>query len=165
MDTARPGEKTGQKPAHRASAHGHPAHPHRPPARKKSHGKWIAAVVALLVAVCGGWWLSAGSGSDDLTPEERLVQQMRDAATGAAPPVHVFGGELKAVYGDRGMTVMVKGVPSKACVSAAWRLAREGVVSVNGTTPMRISAAILSELCAEEADGTTITWSPREDER
>ncbi len=149
------------RPAH------HPAHhaPRRPPKARKGRGGWAAGLVAALAAAAGAWWMLADGSSDGLSPEERLVKEIQAAAEGSAPPVHTFGGELKAVYGDRGKSVEAKDVPSKACVSAAWRLAREGVVTVNGTTPMRISAAILSELCAESPDGATIRWQPRDDGR
>lgn len=159
MMTVVPG-RHGGTPARHAPKHPH----HAAPARKKRRGGWIAVVVALLAAG-GAWWFTAGSDSDGLTPEELLLKQMRDAAGGSAPAIHALGGELKAVYGERGLRVEAKGLPSKACVSAAWRLAREGVVTVNGTTPVRISAAILTELCAEDPDGATIAWSPRDESR
>lgn len=149
------------KPAHHP---GHAPHPHRP-ARKGGHGGLVAGLALLALAAAGAvWWLNSTS-SDGLTPDERLVKQIQMAAAGSAPPAHTFGGELKAVYGDRGMSVEAKGVPPKACVSAAWRLAREGIVTVNGTTPMRISAAILTELCAEVPEGAVIQWQPRDDAR
>ncbi|MEW5729863.1 MAG: hypothetical protein AB1918_18685 [Pseudomonadota bacterium] len=168
MATIAHGRHPGKPAPHggHAPSHHHPARPAHPgPRARKGHGGLIAGLAALALAAAGvAWWL-AGDPSDGLTDEERLVKQIHSAAQGSAPPVHAFGGELKAVHGDRGLSVEAKGVPSKACVSAAWRLAREGIVTVNGTTPMRISAGILSELCAEVPEGATIRWQPRDEAR
>lgn len=164
MATIAHGRHPGKPAPHGGHAPSH--HPPRP-ARDggNGHGGLIAGLAALALAAAGAAWWLAGDPSDGLTDEERLVKQIQAAAQGAAPPAHAFGGELKAVHGERGLSVEAKGVPSKACVSAAWRLAREGIVTVNGTTPMRISAGILSELCAEVPEGATIRWQPRDEAR
>jgi hypothetical protein len=50
---------------------------------------------------------------------------------------------------DGRVVVTVEGIPANACVSAGIRLAHVGVVSVNGNTPLRVSASRLSALCFE----------------
>jgi hypothetical protein len=149
-------------PAHPAAPHPH-HHPHHPPpraAKKHGHGGLWAIIAVVAAIVAGAAWHLAGDPSDGLTPEERLVKQMQTAATGAVAPTHVFGGGLEVSREGSGLTITAKDVPSKACVSAAWRLAREGVVSINGITPVRISAGKLSELCADGE--ATISWAPKE---
>ena len=42
----------------------------------------------------------------------------------------------------------------------AWGLVRLGRVAVNGVTPMRVSAAILADLCASAGENATISWIP-----
>ena len=144
-------------PAHHKPAPHRPVPHHTAPTPKGGSGRVMLILAAVALAGAGAW-IALGPKGDGLTPEERLVKQMADAAAGTVVANHTFGGELTAARGERGLTVTARNVPSKACVSAAWRLAREGTVIVNGTLPMRVSAGRLTELCADT--GNTLTWSP-----
>lgn len=122
---------------------------------KKGHGLLYGLLVAAAAASAIGYFMLRGAGPAQPTPEA-LVQQIEDTAISAAPSTNIYGGSISA---DRGSpaTVTVGGIPNKVCVSAAWRLARSGVVTINGATPERISAALLAEIC-NQADANTISW-------
>lgn len=140
----------------------HPApHPRGHAAPKRKGGlRMVMLLMATLVLAGASAWIAFGEKGDGLTSEERLLKQMHDAASGTVTSPHAFNGELTANRGEQGLNVVAKGLPSKACVSVAWRLAREGNVAINGIMPMRISAGKLTELCADEEGGSTITWIP-----
>ena len=55
----------------------------------------------------------------------------------------------------------VEGVRPNECVSAGWDLVSKGVLTVNGVTPARVSAAKLNELCHNE-DTATLAWVPKD---
>lgn len=160
MAIGRPG-----KPAHHKAGHAtdHP-HPHPRHTGKKRGRRRI--ILALSLAVIGGFglWLVNGSQSNKMTPEQELVEQMHLAASGGAvASTHSLGGRLAVVRNQNGLMVQADGLESKACVSVGWRLASGGIVTVNGQTPARLSAAKLSELCALPEDGlSTLIWVPRE---
>ena len=66
---------------------------------------------------------------------------------------------MKAAAAGRSSASIDK-ISPKVCVLASWDLSRTGVVSVNGVTPQRISAAILVDLC-NQGETATITWYPK----
>ncbi|HIJ62991.1 MAG TPA: hypothetical protein HPQ04_09905 [Rhodospirillaceae bacterium] len=86
-----------------------------------------------------------------------LVQQMELAVDGTVAPRNVFGGSLKVERSGGQITVTVEDLAPKVCVSAAWELARKGVVVINGVAPQRISAGRLSDLCNEQ-DSASLSW-------
>jgi hypothetical protein len=149
------------QPAHPQAPRPHAPHPHKhaAPKPKGGAGKAMLIIGALLLAAAGAW-IAFGDKGDGLTSEERLLKQMHDAAAGMVVSPHTFNGELTVVRGDQGLNVVATNLPSKACVSVAWRLAREGTVVINGTMPMRVSAGKLTELCSEQEGGATLTWVP-----
>ncbi|MGE5547722.1 MAG: hypothetical protein ACM33T_12545 [Solirubrobacterales bacterium] len=166
MTPARPPVHAGPHPAVHAATHGHPhskAHLAKAKTGGKTGGKswWWVGAAALVAA--GAWaWQTFGPG-DALTPEEKLVEQMTLAASGTVYPTHAFGGELSIQRGERGLNVIARNLPAKACVTVGWRLAKSGTIIVNGNMPVRLSAARLSEICAEpdaDATGATLTWVP-----
>jgi hypothetical protein len=55
---------------------------------------------------------------------------------------------------------MIDKISPKVCVLASWDLYRTGVISVNGVTPPRVSAAVLVDLC-NKGETATITWYPK----
>lgn len=150
-----------KKPAARPAAHPHPhPHPHAaPPARRGGHGGAVTiAVIALMAAGAGLWWLLGGPPAVD--PGAQLQAQMEAAAQGVVAPTHAFGGPLTVTQANGRTNVVAEGVPSRACVQVGWRLAKEGTIVVNGTLPQRLSAARLSDLCS--GDGATLLWIPEQ---
>ncbi|MBI5120815.1 MAG: hypothetical protein HZA67_07400 [Rhodospirillales bacterium] len=183
MHSMHAGSKGPQKgPASVHSVHGHPnptrpnpAHPTPPghaaplvkhpplknahePARK-GHGLLYTMLVLAVLAAGGGYfWVLKARGPAEPTPEA-LVTQMEDTLISAAPAKNIYGGMIFSDHGNP-PSVTVAGIPNKACVSAGWRLARTGVVTINGVMPERISAAILAEIC-NQGDANAISWSPK----
>lgn len=157
----------GQPELHKAGAapHHHRPHPHPHPGRAHKRRK-RRIILALSLAALGGLglWLVAGPGESKLTPEQHLVEQMHLAgAGGAVAATHALGGTLSVVRGERGVAVQAEGLEAKTCVSVGWRLAPDGIVTVNGSTPARLSGAKLSELCAMGENGlSTLTWVPKD---
>jgi hypothetical protein len=119
----------------------------------------IAAGVALLVVIGAIWKLNSGGGSSEPTPA-RLVEQIIGASEGNRTPVHVYGGPLIVEGGSSGMIVTALDLPPKVCASAGWLLVRKGILSVNETTPNRVSAVVISELC-NERETASISWTPK----
>lgn len=156
------------KDERKRAAHAHPARRHvgRRPARRFDAGEgkpafrsWISWLALGLVAAAGVALMVIFSKPEDGTQSaSRLVDHMELAVIGAAPPFHSFGGALRVETRKGIITVTAEGVPQKACVNAAWELLHSGRVAVNGTMPPRVTAAILSELCARDEKGATITW-------
>jgi hypothetical protein len=133
-------------------------HPGSVPRGRRRAAAIIAAVAAVVLgATLVGMGMSGTPRADHL---ETLLGQMRAAAAGTVEPVHAFGGTLSAMRGNGRTNVIAEGLPSRICVQAGWRLAREGTVIVDGVLPARLSAARLSELCA--GDGAILTWVPHE---
>ncbi|WP_173980880.1 hypothetical protein [Magnetospirillum sp. UT-4] len=142
-------------------SHHHPVS-HRPAPRHERPGRLVAWIAAGAVVAAAGLaaWLVLGNGEESADPGEALIGQMRAAASGAAPPSHAFGGSLAVSSGANGLMVTAQGLPTKACVQAGWRLAKDGTVIVNGTLPTRLSAARLADLCGQAEGGATLTWVP-----
>jgi hypothetical protein len=181
MHSMHPGSKGPQKgpPPHAAASslhparptippHGHapaPAHPHAPAAptkkpaqpEKKGHGLLYTLLTLTVIGLGGVFWTMRAKGPAEPTPEA-LVTQMEDTALSAAPTKNIYGGMIFSDHGNP-PSVTVAGVPNKACVSAAWRLARTGLVTINGVMPERVSAAILAEIC-NQGDANAISWTP-----
>ena len=156
---------TGHPAAHHPPAHPHAepphkAHPHPPVVKKKSHWLVYTLLAATILGIGGVFFAMRSSGPTKPTPEA-LVQQIEDTAISAAPPTNVYGG---MIFSDHGSppSVTVAGIPNKACVSAGWRLARSGLVTINGVMPERVSAAILAELC-NQGDANALSWSPKKE--
>jgi hypothetical protein len=121
---------------------------------------WLAVSgVALVVAVGAIWKIYSGDGPVEPTPA-RLVEQIIEASEGNRTPVHVYGGPLIVEGGSSGMIVTALDLPPKICASAGWLLVRKGMLTINDTTPNRVSAIVVSELC-NERETASISWSPK----
>lgn len=133
---------------------------HRPPPPPKR--SWLPVLV-LLAVIGGGLAITLFVWSDTRSTEKSerpLVAQMEAAAKGSAPATNIFGGALSVSQQGGHPVVTVAGVPPGECVSAGWDLVRKGLLTVNGATPNRVSAAILNELCHQE-DSATLVWIPK----
>lgn len=118
-----------------------------------------------LVILAGGASLLAGHRGGPDVPDGSLDEQIEAAIDGEAPATHVFGGALRVTTHDGHLSVVAEAVPSKECAAAAWKLLRTGVVTINGVTPARPSAAKIRDLCYQEKSGAVIIWAPKTTEQ
>jgi hypothetical protein len=88
-----------------------------------------------------------------------LSHQIETAAKGVMPEGHLDGIVIRTVSSSGVIVVTAEQVPPKLCVSAGWDLVKDGTLSINGVTPMRVSAARLAELCNTNPPAT-LTWAP-----
>lgn len=132
----------------------------RPPERQPRLGLWSAVVMAVAsVAVLG--WLAA-QGPRDSAGAQELVEQMTAAANNPNDVTqHVLGGRLYTRREAGQIVVVAEGLGQKDCVQAGWALVKRGVVRVNDLTPLRVSAAVLAEMCAKSEDTSKLEWLPK----
>ncbi|MGE5504491.1 MAG: hypothetical protein ACM31L_08725 [Actinomycetota bacterium] len=149
----------GQNWAQAGGAHHHHAAHRRRPSRKPWYiGAGVAGGLVLAWVV---WHGLGQEGEADLSPGEQLASQMDDVAHGMGPPTHVFGGALRVEYVDGHPVVIAEDVPPRMCVAAGWELVGEGLLTINGVTAPRLSAAKISELCNAVEGKATIMWMPK----
>lgn len=111
--------------------------------------KYLIGIIAAFALT-----LSACDSSDDPTVQrDKFYAQMLAPNTSQ----HVYGGVLSVDDG----TVTATDVPPQACVSAGARLVKKGIITVNGVTPVRVSSAILTELCYP-GEKATLRFMPRQ---
>jgi len=91
---------------------------------------------------------------------DQFFELMHTAASGAPPPPTASGIVFHVEYKNGQAVVTADNVPSSPCVSAGWKLVRRGMLSINGTTPIRVSAARLAELC-NQSGAARVVWVPR----
>ncbi|BAE50980.1 hypothetical protein [Paramagnetospirillum magneticum] len=121
--------------------------------------------IALVVAALGSAALlmrphTGGSGLA-ATPEAFAEQMEAAARAGGGTVPHVFGGTIRAERNGAVLALVADNVPPSACVSVGWKLVRKGLLSINGTMPLRVSAAKLSDLCNQEDGNAVLTWIPK----
>jgi hypothetical protein len=119
-----------------------------------------AIVAAILVLLAGGLALLFRDRGGSEQQARSLVTHMEAAVHGSIPAANVFGGALRVTVNGGRSVVTVEGIPPSECVSSGWDLVRKGVLTVNGMTPPRVSAAKLNELCHGEPVATLI-WTPK----
>jgi len=148
-------------PAEHPAKHGvHKHHPHVP-VPKKGVAAWTWQWFLVATIVAGGVLLAVElptRGLPHLTGAE-LSHQIELAAKGTPLPPRKDGITIHILTGSGVNIVTAEAVPAKLCVSAGWDLAKDGTLSVNGITPMRISAARLAELCNANPPATLV-WTP-----
>jgi hypothetical protein len=133
-------------------------------AAKKFPAGTITMLLALAMVLALGWAIAVKDRPDDKSrsepPVRPLVTQMQGAAHGSIPPTNLFGGELRVATENGRTFVTVTGIPAGECVLAGWDLVHRGILTINGVTPNRVSAALLNELCHQE-DPATLKWTPK----
>ncbi|MBI4969892.1 MAG: hypothetical protein HZC25_17385 [Rhodospirillales bacterium] len=146
--------------------HPHP-HPHHPATdtgspRLVNRILWGLAGGVVLAVLIGAYIEWKSRSADDYDPKETLkfVEQIIESAQGHPPPTHVFGGALELASMNGVPVVIARGVPPRVCAASGMRLARKGLLSVNGETPQRVSSALITELCYKETGAATIMWAP-----
>lgn len=153
--TATPGKHIPAPP------HAAPPHRHRKADGGSHKPLVIIALVAVIVAFSIGAFLLRPKGQLDTATPETFVEQMEAAAAGSAVDRNVFGGALVVERRGGQVAVTATNIPPNICVSVGWKLVRKGMLTINGTTPLRVSAAKLSELCNQEDGAAILTWSPK----
>lgn len=139
----------------------HPGHPgHAAPHHGHSSVVWGVILGVIALAIVGIFVVRSRAPAGPTAAQ--FVEQMERAAQGDAAPSHLFGGGLAVAMNGGRATVTAENVPSKVCVLAGWPLSRKGIVSINGVTPARISAAGLATICNREGTSATLSWTPRE---
>lgn len=148
-------------------ASAHPPHPHptKPVRRRKSSRRlgrlivWEWGIVLVLLAGLGITLLAMSHAPDPRRDADAVVDQMRAALAGRKlDPLY---GVYPSVSGaGREVMVTMSRIPPKVCVLAGWDLYRLGVISINGVTPQRVSAAKLVDLC-NDGETATLVWSPK----
>jgi len=150
---------------------GHPAqHAHSPtkkhPPPKRKRGMLIASSIGGAVAVAGAiaaWWAFSPASPPGLPSgaADIFFAQMQQAAAGEGIETSVFHGAIRTERKGGVTLVTAENVPPSLCVSVGWKLVRRGVLTINGITPMRVSAARLADLCNQSENTATLLWAPR----
>lgn len=140
----------------------HPRRHPQPAAPEQSRRSALVMMAALLIILAIGLAVGLRGHSDQTV--RPLVAQMEAATRGNVPAVNIFGGGLKAAVQGGRTVVTVDGIPPGECVSAGWDLVHKGLLTVNGVTPNRVSAAKLNDIC-HEGDTATLIWSPKDNNK
>lgn len=124
----------------------------------------LSAGAILVLALLGAGAVAMSSASKSkaaLSPEAFAAQMEAAALAGGGPVHHVYGGTIRIERNGATLALVADRVPPSACVSAGWKLVRKGLLSINGTMPLRVSAGKLSELCNQGDGDAVLTWIPR----
>ncbi|RAU22462.1 hypothetical protein CU669_07095 [Paramagnetospirillum kuznetsovii] len=92
---------------------------------------------------------------------EAFIEQMVRAAQGSVFEKNIYGGAIRVERKGGQVAVTAHDIPPSVCVSVGWKLVRKGVLSINGVTPLRVSAGKLAELCNQDDAAATLVWSPK----
>lgn len=156
-----------------SATHRHQKPIHTAPPRRKAGSKdetprrrllVLAGAVAMLAAVgMAAFVLRPGSKGTPAPTPDAFAEQLESAArAGGGTIPHVFGGTIRSERNGNTLALVADNVPPAACVSVGWKLVRKGLLSINGTMPLRVSAAKLSDLCYQEESGAVLTWIPKQ---
>ncbi|SEH45623.1 hypothetical protein [Magnetospirillum fulvum] len=144
-----------------------PASLRSPAARRARHraqaGYAVAIAGGVTVMVGGLLWVMALRPSPPPVMAEpaRLVEQITAVAQGEVMATHVFGGAIRLTMRGDLPVVVAEAVPPRACAAAGWALVRKGLLTINGITPSRASAARITDLCNHGEGDATIQWMPK----
>jgi hypothetical protein len=145
----------------------HPAKPAHPP-RKGGDGShrtllFAGAALVVVIALVAVMMMlrPKGTAGTTVASPEAFVEQLERAAEGTVFDKTVYGGPMRSEIKGNQLVITADGVPPGICVSVGWKLVRKGLLSINGVTPVRVSAAKLSELCYQDENSATLTWAPK----
>ena len=105
--------------------------------------------------------LGGDDGHDAKSDTANLIAQIRAGSEGWVQGSNVFGGEIKSEGEGSRHAVIVTKIPNKACVEAGLALAKDGIITVNGVMPPRISAGKMAILCNDGNNESTLNWMPK----
>jgi hypothetical protein len=91
--------------------------------------------------------------SNDADPRNDFKTFVHQMENSSGLMHHIYGGTIIS----SGDVVTAMNVPSAACVAASWNLMKKGTVTINGHTPIRVTAAKLSSLCYS-GDDVVLEW-------
>jgi len=133
-------------------------------ARHRAQAGYAVAIAGAVTVLLGGllWFMALRPAAPAVMAEPaRLVEQMTVAIQGDVPSNHVFGGALRRITRGDLPVVVAEAVPPRACAAAGWALVRKGVLTINGITPSRPSAARITDLCNHGDGDATLQWMPK----
>jgi len=132
--------------------------------RHRAQAGYAVAIAGGVTVMIGAllWFMALRPAAPPIKAEPALlVEQIVAAVQGEVPATHVFGGVLRrATRGDLPV-VIAEAVPPRACAAAGWALVRKGLLTINGITPSRPSAARITDLCNHGEGDATIQWMPK----
>lgn len=132
--------------------------------RSSGRGGTAAMILTLLIILGAGLAISLNSRQDarqNADQSRPLVVQIEAAVHGQVPVTNLFGGTIRVSIENGRTTVTLTGIPAGECVLSGWELVRKGILTINGVTPIRVSAAKLNDLCHDD-DTATLRWTPKE---
>ena len=121
----------------------------------------VVALIAIMTALGMAALMMRPKGQPAAATPEAFIDQMERAAEGGAVGTNLFGGAMVVERRGNRVTITASSVPPNVCVAAGWALVRKGVLTINGTTPLRVSGARLSELCNQDSTSATLAWAPK----
>ncbi|CCG41946.1 hypothetical protein [Magnetospirillum molischianum] len=130
----------------------------------RAQAGYAVAIAGGITVMVGGllWIMALRPAAPPIAAEPaRLVEQILAAAQGEVPPTHIFGGALRRTTRGDLPVVVAEAVPPRSCAAAGWALVRKGVLTINGVTPSRPSAARITDLCSRSDGDATIQWMPK----
>ena len=118
----------------------------------------ISVISVLLLAITATWVAySTNRPKPELSDTKYvgLIKQIDAATKGEISRENIFGGRIAITEGG----IEVDGVPRNACIQAAWRLVKKGILSINGTISQHITGATIAKQCQSQ-DNNVITLMP-----
>lgn len=138
--------------------------PKKPPKRQTSRVlSGVIAIVVLTSAIGGGaiaWRLWSDRNSASLEAAQ-FTRQIVAAAAGAPNAETPLGGTIELQKNEKHTVVIATHVPPKLCASSGWDLVHQGVLTINGITPKRVSWTVITELCDADEASATLMWEPK----
>lgn len=133
-------------------------------ARHRAQAGYAVAIAGGVTVMVGGllWVMALRPSPPPVMAEPaRLVEQITAVAQGDVLATHVFGGALRRITRGDLPVVVAEAVPPRACAAAGWALVRKGLLTINGITPSRPSAARITDLCNHGDGDATLQWMPK----
>jgi hypothetical protein len=133
------------------------------PVETKASAKLMGIAAAFATVLVGSivWQSSQTDRSSIFLDAKTFTAQMIAATTNAEEVESPFGGHVKQKTIDGKVKVVADKVPSRICAASGWQLVHQGILTVNGVTPKRVSSAIITDLCYSAKGEVSIMWEPK----
>jgi hypothetical protein len=151
------------KHVHSTPHHGKPGKPRKAGGLSRRMIVFGAAALGTVVVVvaAAALVLRPANIATAVVSPEAFVEQLEQAASGTPFDRTVYGTPMRIERKGNQVVITTDGIPPSVCVSVGWKLVRKGLLSINGVTPIRVSAAKLSELCYQDDNAATLAWAPK----